>query len=238
MTANELIRDAGMLYAAWFPATKRYFLTEEDGLCAVIFPSQADLDRYALQKKEEGIRVDAVENPHENRDLLLTDFWRCGITKVRIEGGQPETVKLTSLLSPPDYSTMPPEKRPIPDPALTGAVNLLLQRTALKTADSAMVFDVLHRLQKASLFGPMVKQPDGSAGLPVFQPHDTRLALLFTDTREFGLVFQGEDLETRRFRFEDLVWLLDHSFDAVAVNYSSGIGLMIDKNLLQAAGLL
>ncbi|MBR3630005.1 MAG: SseB family protein [Oscillospiraceae bacterium] len=238
MTYNELIRDSRMLYAAWFPQTKRYFLTQEDGLCAVIFPEQADLDRYALKKKEEGIRVDAVENPIENRDLLLADFWRSGITKVRIEGSQPVILPLSELYSPPDYSAVPPAKRPVPDPALTGVINLLLQRSVLKTADKDMVFDVLHRLREASLFGPAVTQPDGSMGLPVFTPHETRLALLFTDTREFGLVFHGEDIETKRFDFEDIIWLLNHNFEAVAINYASGVALMLDKTLLQAAGML
>ena len=238
MTAKELIRDAQMLYAAWFPQTKRYFLEEEDGLCAVIFPEQADLDRYALQKKEAGIRVDAMENPIENRDLLLTDFWRCGITRVRIADAESEVYPLTAFIDPPDYSAVPLEKRPIPDPSLTGAINLLLQRSVLQTASPEMVYDVLHRLQKASLFGPMVIQEDGTQTLPVFQPHETRLALLFTDTREFGLVFHGEDIETRRFAFSDILWLLDHSFEAVAINYASGVALMINTELLKTAGLL
>ena len=204
----------------------------------MIFPEQADLDRYALQKKEEGIRVDAIENPIENREILLTDFWRCGITKIRIERSRPEILPLTAFITPPDYSQVPPEQRPIPDPSLTGAINLLLQRSALKNAEPQMVFDVLHRLQKAKLFGPMVIQSDGTEGVPVFQPHELRLAMLFTDTREFGLVFKGEDIETKRFEFEDILWLLNHGFEAVAINYASGIALMIDQTLLKAAGML
>ncbi|MCR4645563.1 MAG: SseB family protein [Oscillospiraceae bacterium] len=237
MTVNELMRDAEMLYAAWFPGTKRHYLTEEDGaLCAVIFPEQADLDRYALRKKEEGIRVDAKESPKEERYLLLTDFWRCGITKVRIEGSEPVTVALSELFSPPDYSQVPPEKRPIPDPALTGSVFRLLQHTVCGTADSAMLTDTLGRIRKAQLFGPVLDREDGSMSLPVIRQEGKLLSLLFTDTREFGLAFEGQDVTTKRFEFSDILWLLGHNSDAVAINIGSGMPLLIDMALLQAAG--
>ena len=237
MTVNELIRDAAMLYVAWLPKTKRTYLTEEDGaLCAVIFPEQADLDRYALQKKEEGLRIDAKESPKEDRYLLLTDFWRCGITKVRIEGSEPVTVPLSDLFSPPDYSQVPLEKRPIPDPALTGAVYRLLQHTACGTADAAMLTETLTKIRGANLFGPVIDHEDGSMGLPVIRQEGKRLSLLFTDTREFGLAFEGEDITTKRFEFSDILWLLQHNSDAVALNIGSGMPLLLDMALLKAAG--
>lgn len=235
MNYQELIRDSEMLYAAVSNKTRRYYLTDEDGLCAVIFPEQADLDRYALRKKEEGIRVDAREDPKENRDHLLLDFWRYGISKVRIECKEPAVLPLSALFTPPDYSEVPLENRPVPDPELTGAIFWLLQNTADGTADAALVRSTMERIRKAKFFGPAIEHPDGSLGLPIIRQDGKRLSLLFTDTREYVLSFEDKGITMKRFDASDIVWLLQHNSDAVAINIGSGLPLLIDKELITAS---
>lgn len=231
MTIREALKNAEMLYAAWCPATKHLYLTEEDGLlCAELFPDRDAHERYAVQKKDEGIRVDAQEVPLADRDLFLAELWRCGVERVKLTGAEP--MLLSELFAPPQDAQIAAY---VPDPALTGLVIRTMQEAAFEKADARLLRELLVKLRSGVLLGPVIRTEDDRETFPVVQKDGMRLALLFTDRRELGLVFRDEKIGSGRFAYEDMCWLLDSGFDAIAVNHGSGTPLLLNKKLLGAA---
>lgn len=225
----EAVKAQETLLAAWFPATKQYFITKEYGQpCAVLFSERESFERFALACKERGRYVAAVENPVSERQALFAELRRCGFTRVLVDY---EPLYMNLLLT--DLCDMPEAE--FPSACLNGKLRYLMQEIHAGTADGEQELEVLKELSRSEFLIPVIRQADGRVQLP-FQtaPDGKRLAFLFTDGTEFAKVIQ--ELPSSIVRFTEIKRLFAQGCDTVVINPGSGAELMLDSQLLETAG--
>lgn len=232
------VYDTQELLAAFFPKTKHYFITRElDEPTAVIFSNRGSFELFAERCKEQGLYTEALVISKEDREMLFTDFHRCGFTRVLIDYA-PEYLVLpvSDFLELPDVSKLPLLQRPFPAPALTGKILYLFQQMHSRKADGEQMLDVLRELYHSPLLLPAeTVQAAGVTAYSVPAAYDTRTAVLFTDRSEWSRSGLLADLTPVIARFADLQELLHNGFERIVINPGSGAQLVLDAALLNAA---
>jgi hypothetical protein len=223
------------LWAAYFPPTKNYYIGQEhDENTAYLFTEQVFFSDFQKYMKQQQISVEAVENRLSNRPFLMGDLYRSGVTMLVIDNGQSHLgIGLSELMEIPDYSQMPPEQRPVLNPALLCRMNILFQQIQSGTASGITEMNIWHELYHATLLMPAAGT-DGALTVPVHKTSEGKqLFMFFTDMEEMRRYGFGQQFTARRADFEVMNQLCQRG-DGVVIN-PCGINMVLDAQLLQAA---
>ena len=232
----DALRTQETLYAAWFPATKHYFMTGEFGSrTAVLFSERDCFERFAESCKERDIRISAIPNPAAQRELLFMDLLRCGFQHVMIDYLPRKLVLcMEDLARMPDMSALPLAERPILAPDLTGSLLWFLQQLHTGRADGKQELRLLVTLYHSPLLMPVERTPAGDR-IPAAVIDGRKTVRLFTDRREWAAAGTPAQYHPRAVWFHDLQKLLSEGFDAAVINPDTGAELTLDASLLEAA---
>lgn len=236
----DAIRELDTMLVAFFPPTKHYLMVKEMGQpTAVIFSNRASFELFAERCKEQGIYTAAIENPKDQRQLLFTDLWRCGFTRVIVDFA-PEFANLHigDLYPMPDLRSLPLAERPVLHPPLTAKILYLFQQIHSNKADGHMELDALRELYHAPLFAPAeVFQVEGRTAMhiPTTERDGKKCVCLFTDHREMANASLPAGTRLAIVRFAEMRELMQQGADLLIINDGSGAELAIDEKLLDIA---
>jgi len=236
---TEAIRKQDILWAAFCPATKHYFLAQEENqITAYLFSSEELCLDFKEQMKKRHIMLEALKNEEQHRMFLFAELFRCGVTQIVLDSAENYfAVPLFALMPVPDYSNLPLVQRPVLNPAVTGKLLLLMQDMRWGRADGNTELDALQEIYHSPFLHPFKAGENGEpdeAG--VYQmPDGGSLFMIFTDLYSLKTANPAEYARAKIVRFADLHQLLTEHPEktGIIINPGSGAPMLLDMQLLE-----
>lgn len=237
----NLVKTQEILYGAFCPSTRHYFLAQEQKqITAYIFSEEKYYEDFAMEMRKKHIILDIMTNKQEHRMFLFAELYRCGVTQIIIDSEQEHArIRLNSLIPIPDYSKLPLVQRPVLNPLVTGKILCLMQDVRFGRADGNMELDVLQEIYHSAFFLPIkpqtVQSPE-EAG--IYQlPDGKKLFMIFTDLYSLKQANPVDYSKARIARFGDLQELLakNPEVTGIIINPNSGSAMLLDAQLLEIA---
>ena len=240
---NQIIsgmKEQETLWAAFCPATKHYFLAQEENqLTAYLFSAEETCQAFVNEMRRRHIILEVLANKKEHRMFLFAELFRCGITQIVIDSAEDYfAVSLNALMPIPDYSQLPLVQRPVLNPVVTGKLLLLMQDMRWGRADGNTELDALQEIYHSPFLHPF---KPGENGAPdengVYQLPDNggSLFMIFTDMYSLKSAEPKEYPAAKIVRFADLHKMLTDNPDkmGIIINPGSGAPMLLDMQLLE-----
>ena len=234
-----LIRKQELLWAAFCPATKHYFLAQEENqITAYLFSTEELCRDFTEQMRKRHILLEVLKNEEQNRMFLFAELFRCGVTQIVIDSAENYfAVPLSALIPIPDYSNLPLVQRPVLNPTVTGKLLLLMQDMRWGRADGNTELDALQEIYHSAFLHPFKAGEDGQPEEPgIYQmPDGGSLFMIFTDLYSLKQANPAGYAHAKIARFADLHKLLEENPDktGIIINPGSGAPMLLDMQLLE-----
>lgn len=237
----SLLKTQEQLWGAFCPATKHYFLAQEQNqITAYIFSEQEYFEAFSMEMRKKHMILDVIENKAKHRMFLFAELYRCGVTQIVINSEQEHAmIHLHSLIPVPDYSKLPLVQRPVLNPTVTGKILCLMQDVRFGRADGNMELDVLQEIYHSAFFQPVklaTEQAPEETG--IYQlPDGKQLFMIFTDLYSLKQASPEAYPAAKIARFGDLQQLLatHPEITGIIINPGSGSAMLLDAQLLEIA---
>lgn len=234
------------MYAVFAPMTSLPFVTCDPDSCndQIWLFSEENLAKNAAAAEQKNKRQLVVVKL-ENKQFLpfYLSLFNLGVNELLLDrGANAMAVPLTSLVKSPDFSKLPPEKRPVMNPELLLTAIYFAQDRVLpeEERDDENLHDLeeemMVNLQRGKLLMP-VQVPEGSTGQ--IQTKDMRFPLLklqngdsfqpvCTDPNEFQKFAKGQNFRAITVDCQQLKALLNKESKGILLNPAS-VRLIIPK---------
>ncbi|MBR1555406.1 MAG: enhanced serine sensitivity protein SseB C-terminal domain-containing protein [Oscillospiraceae bacterium] len=235
---NQL-KNQETIWAAFCPATKHYFLAQEDNqLTAYLFSTEETCRAFTDALRKRHIMLEVLKNEQEHRMYLFAELFRCGVVQVVIDSAEDYyAVSLDALIPIPDYSKLPLVQRPVLNPVVTGKMLLLTQDIRWGRADGNTELDALQEIYHSPFLHPFRKNEDGSEESAIYQLPDNggSLFMIFTDLYSLKQASPTDYPNAKIVRFADLHKMPTDNPDkmGIIINPSSGAPMLLDMQLLE-----
>ena len=235
----NLLRTQDAIWVTFCPATKHYFLAnEENQLTAYLFSTEEACQAFVDQMRQRHIILEAQKNEKELRMALFGELFRCGITQTVIDSAENYfAVPLNELIAIPDYSNLPLVQRPVLNPTVTGKLLLLMQEIRWGRADGNTELDALQEIYHSPFFHPF-KAAEGEepekAGV-YDMPDGGSLFMVFTDLLSLQLASPEGYPQAKIVRFAEMHQMLTSNPEkaGIIINPGSGAPMLLDLQLLE-----
>ncbi len=235
----DLFRKQETIWAAFCPATKHYFLAQEENqITAYLFSTeQACLD-FKEQMRKRHIMLEVLKNEAEHRMFLFAELFRCGVMQIVLDSAENYfAIPLPMLMPIPDYSKMPLVHRPVLNPTVTGKLLLLMQDMRWGRADGNTELDALQEIYHSPFLHPFRQATETDPEAPgIYQmPDGGSLFMVFTDLHSLKAANPTDYPAARIVRFADMHRLLTENPDktGIIINPGSGAPMLLDLQLLE-----
>ncbi len=239
----QLVKTQDLIWAAFCPATKHYFLAkDENQITAYLFSDQDYYQAFIDEMRKKHMILKEIENKAEHRTFLFAELYRCGVTRVVIDNEQePVSIPLARLIPVPDYTSLPLVQRPVLNPTVTGKILCLMQDVRFNRADGNSELDVFQEIYHSAFFLPIHGQTETEPEKPgiYHSPDDNKdLLMIFTDLYSLKQANPQEYEKARIVRFGDFEKILEENKDlfGLIINPGSGAAMLLDRQLLDIAG--
>ena len=167
----EELQKREKLWSAYSLASKNHYIQFHEGLPTAYLFSEIEFcdafREYLLSKK---IRIAPLECAAEQRVPFFYDLFRSGIEQVIIDNGQTFIViKLTDIISMPDFSKIPERDRPLFNTSLMRAADLYYQTAGTDEKDPKIQLDFMKELYRAKFLLPIVFDKEAPKGMDLRQ---------------------------------------------------------------------
>ena len=242
------LQQRDLLWTAYYPAVRNHYTEMQNGLVTAFIFSEPEFctafKEYLAGKK---IAIDTMECEKSYRVSLFSDFYRNGIQQLIIDNGQTFIrIKLSEILNEPDFSSLPPQQRPVMNAKLMEYANrfFLNQYTGVKDPEVQTAF--MKALSEADYLLPLVmdgKPPKGTAVRQVsFGGASLELAVIpkanggcyipvFTDWVEFSKLDRDKTCAGNVISFSDIEQFCAHG-QFININ-PLGFNMLMDRNTVQ-----
>jgi len=235
----NLIRKQDTIWAAFCPATKHYFLAQEENqITAYLFSEEEICREFTEQMRKRHILLEVLKNEEQHRMFLFAELFRCGVTQIVLDSAENYfAVPLAALMPIPDYSKLPLVQRPVLNPTVTGKLLLLMQDMRWGRADGNTELDALQEIYHSAFLHPFKAGENGEpdqAGI-YHMPDGGELFMIFTDLYSLKQANPTEYAHAKIVRFADLHQMLEENPDKIGIiiNPSSGAPMLLDMQLLE-----
>ncbi len=236
----SMMREQENLWAAFCPATKHYFLAQEDNqLTAYLFSTEESCQTFVDEMRKRHIILKVLVNKKEHRMFLFAELFRCGITQIVIDSAEDYfAVPLNVLMPIPDYSKIPLVQRPVLNPVVTGKMLLLMQDMRWGRADGNTELDALQEIYHSPFLHPFKPGENGAPdenGIYQLPDNGGSLFMIFTDMYSLKSAELKEYPTAKIVRFADLHKMLTENPDktGIIINPGSGAPMLLDMQLLE-----
>lgn len=221
LTIIEELQKGEKLWSAYSIAAKNHYIQYYEGLpTAYLFSELSFCDAFRDYLLSGKIRIAPMECAAEQRVALFSDFFRSGIEQVIIDNGQRFIViKLTDIISKPDFSSIPEPVRPLLNTGLMMAAGLYFQTVETDRKDPEIQMNFMKELYQARFLLPIVfdNEPpkgmelrqlnvgDASFDIAVLKNGDDGCYIpVFTDWVEFGKADRKRECTGNIVSFSDI----------------------------------
>lgn len=235
----QLLKNQETVWASFCPATKHYFLAQEDNqLTAYLFSTEEACQAFKESMRKRHIMLEVLKNEKEHRMFLFAELFRCGVTQIVIDSAEDYyTVALNQLIPIPDYSQIPLVQRPVMNPVVTGKMLLLSQDMRWGRADGNTELDALQEIYHSPFLHPFRKNEDGAEESGIYNLPDNggSLFMVFTDLYSLKQANPNDFPHAKIVRFADMHQMLTDNPDkmGIIINPGSGAPMLLDMQLLE-----
>ncbi|MBE6876868.1 MAG: SseB family protein, partial [Ruminococcus sp.] len=236
----QLLKTQQTVWSAFCPATKHYFLAQEEKqITAYVFSTEETCRAFTEALRKRHILLEVLKNEQEHRMFLFAELFRCGVTQVVIDSAEDYyAVPLSELIPIPDYSKLPLVQRPVLNPTVTGKMLLLTQDMRWGRADGNTELDALQEIYHSPFLHPFRKEEASGTEIPgIYSLPDNggSLFMIFSDLYSLKQANPNDYPHAKIVRFADLHKMLADNPDklGIIINPGSGAPMLLDMQLLE-----
>ncbi len=183
------IQNCEVIWAAYSPVTKNHFVDYVQGMpTAFLFSEKEYCEDFCKHMKKSGMTVGFAKCTKENRLPMFSDFYRSGFEGIIIDNGKNyQFIEMYKVVTPPDYSEVPEEKRPLFNPSLVCSADRFFQCLENKSISPDKELNMLVDTYNAKYLVPMTCEPqNGQITIPALERSDGKKVVpFFTDINEY-----------------------------------------------------
>lgn len=230
------------LWAAFCSTSRNYYVSPENGEhCAYVFTQEGYFTEFQDYMQKQGILLDCIKNPPEQRTALLADLQRSGIGMVLVNSGHSHLgIRLYDIIRKPD------EKAPHTSPVFVRTANYFYQSLHAGKPDRNAQINMFRELYETKFLMPVdpsqlpeengkrVLKPGTRIGLPVILDQEKKQSFypFFTDYHELRRFDPQKKFRPILAGYKELC-NYSRAASGIVIN-PMGINLRMDTELLDA----
>ena len=167
----ERLQKEEKLWSAYSLSSRNHYMQFHEGLpTAYLFSDPEYCDAFRKHLLSRKIMIAPLECGAEQRVALFSDLFRSGIEQVIVDNGQNFVViRLSDIISLPDFSSVPEQSRPLLNPRLMRAACLYYQTAGTEEKAPKIQLNFMKELYQAKFLLPIVFDKEPPKGMELRQ---------------------------------------------------------------------
>ena len=248
----RLVQTCSKLWTVYSPVTKCRYTEYINGIpSAFIFSEKAFCQDFRKHCEKNNIQTETELCKSDTRIQFFSDLYRCGIERLVLDNGKKFIVmNLSDIIDQPDFSTLPPNERPVMNAELMLNANIFFQSVSSGNVSRSTQKSLLRELYKSRYLMPVMVDRDtkldgmeesilkavssqsGTAVTVVAIKTDERAVIpFFTDWTEFSRFDKDKQCAGNIMTFRDIEYLCSQG-EKITIN-PFGFNMVIDRNAIE-----
>ena len=248
----RLVQTCSKLWTVYSPVTKCRYTEYINGIpSAFIFSEKAFCQDFRKHCEKNNIQTETELCKSDTRIQFFSDLYRCGIERLVLDNGKKFIVmNLSDIIDRPDFSTLPPNERPVMNAELMLNANIFFQSVSSGNVSRSTQKSLLRELYKSRYLMPVMVDRDtkldgmeesilkavssqsGTAVTVVAIKTDERAVIpFFTDWTEFSRFDKDKQCAGNIMTFRDIEYLCSQG-EKITIN-PFGFNMVIDRNAIE-----
>ena len=248
----RLVQTCSKLWTVYSPVTKCRYTEYINGIpSAFIFSEKAFCQDFRKHCEKNNIQTETELCKSDTRIQFFSDLYRCGTERLVLDNGKKFIVmNLSDIIDRPDFSTLPPNERPVMNAELMLNANIFFQSVSSGNVSRSTQKSLLRELYKSRYLMPVMVDRDtkldgmeesilkavssqsGTAVTVVAIKTDERAVIpFFTDWTEFSRFDKDKQCAGNIMTFRDIEYLCSQG-EKITIN-PFGFNMVIDRNAIE-----